>query len=353
MNLIQYVLIPFGATKDSMTVGYVFSGITVSVLAIVWLAFTTPMTAFIHLEVTAFAALGFFFITMEFRILFLLTYEIKKIVEIFSNALLNENLYLIEIGKINFGLIISIFLFTFQSILNYYVCINSAFLNEVLHQGKFSSLYYLNCFIANFYALGLMYASIYTCFEIRRRYHNIYIKRCLHDDLTKNIIMSRVDEFLDFYNNSRLDLIGYVKQIEICNIIILVLYNFTLVMCNVSMYKYNDQLIFIILLLISLTIIDLYFLIMYLIIWKKTRVTRSLIVILSQLKRKRRVMMKIVVVDSIEENCKHEHVEQDYNDEIQIQSFATKSFIVASEPNNSSNGFICEVWVCVSQNNSL
>ena len=343
MNLIQYVLIPFGATKDCVTSDYIFTGIAVSVLAIVWLTFFVPMIAFINLEVTAFAAFGFAFITMELRILYLLKYNIEKIIEIFNNALLKENLYLIEIEKINLGLIISILTFTFQSILNYYVCMNSNFFNETLHQGKYSSLYYFNCYIANFYVLGLMYVSIYICFEIRRRYYNIYIRRFLHDDLSKNIITSRVHEFLQFYNNSRLDFMGYIKVFKKYNRIILVLYNFTLVMCNISLYKYNDKIIFIILIFISLSLLDLYFLIIYLIILKKKRVTRSLAVILSQLKRKRRVLIKIVVIDKIKENYKHELVDQDYNDEIRVQSFATKSFIVTAQPRILGNGVIYEV----------
>ena len=198
------------------------------------------------------------------------------------------------------------------------------FLDETMHQGKHSRLYYFNCYIANFYVLGLMYVSIYTCFEIRRRYYNIYIRRFLHDDLSKNMITSRVHKFLGFYNNSRLDLMGYVKHIEICNIIILILHNVTRVMCSVSMYHLKDNKNFILIIIISLFILDLYYLIINLIILKKTRVSRSLIMSLNELKRKRRVLIKIVVIDSFKENYEHEHIDQDYSDEIQLHSFPLK-----------------------------
>ena len=81
------------------------------------------MIVFVHIEVTAFVAFGFTLIIMEFRILYLLKTNIEKIVEIFNNALLKENLYLIEIEKINLGFIFPIVTFFFQLSLNYCVCI--------------------------------------------------------------------------------------------------------------------------------------------------------------------------------------------------------------------------------------
>ena len=312
MNLIQYLLLPFGATKDCKTADNIFPGIVVSVLAIVWLTLAAPMIAFVHWTVTAFATLGLVFITMELRLLYQLKSNIKKIVEIFDNGLIKQRFYSIESDKVNFGLYISIVIFIFLLNLNFYISINSTLLDRTMHQGKYSKLYYFNCYIANFYALGLMNVSIYICFELRRNYFNIYIKRFLHDDLSKRKIIVHIFEFLHFYNNSRLDFLGYIEPIENSNMIILLLYNIYLVMCQISMYHYSESIIFVWFLMISLCVLDLYYLITHLIILNKTRVTKSSIQWLSKLKRERSILKKINVLNTIEEENEQEHIDNEH-----------------------------------------
>ena len=310
MNLIQCVLLPLGITKHCKTADKIFNTISVSVLAIVWLSLAASMFVFTDWKIKTFVAFGLVLIAMEFRILHQMKTNIEKIVEGFNYFLQQERVYsFIDYGKINFGIIITIVLFLVQLCLNVYFSCNSIILNEIIYQAKYFSLIYIYSMLSNFYVVGLINMSIYVCFEIRRRINNLFVRKFLYDKLSENKIISRVKEFLEFYNNSRLNLLGYIEPIEKSNMITILFLNILMIIIELSSLHYNDSLFLVLLLAISQSFIDLYYLITNYFIMKKKSVTSSLVLSMSELKRNRQNRRNMIALATMKEKSKQKNEE--------------------------------------------
>ena len=199
-----------------------------------------------------------------------------------------------------------IIIIVFQFCFHFYVSSTSVFFNDALHQAKYVSFLYVNSFFSNFYCTSLVNVSIFICFEIRRRYFNIYVRKFLYDDLSRNKIISRINEFLDFYDNTTNELSSHIRPIEKTNIISLIIFNVLIVMSLISLYNYNDSIESVLVLSTSIAILDLYYIITKMIIVQKRRVTCSIIASMCELRSSRQSRQNAIAMATTKETISRE-----------------------------------------------
>ena len=284
MKLLRKVLRIFGISEELTLFEIIVTGIAVIVVALIYLSFVASLLVFHHWSVTTMECLLLVYVGLEIKMYRLLRKKSVKLLRMNDNIeqmyYHNHLHYHHQDYESKVGLSTLYFLISsisFESIhIYFYMSTKNDLIKNILSVRGCLPLFYINVIITNLFASTIFMISMFVCFQKRSLFFNLYIEKFKNESFHL-FIKEDMESFKNFYVSNKFSFISYIEPLEKLNTACLVCYNLYLIFVVLTINTFNRKIMEMFSILMSIIILNSYYVLNYFIMIKNRRKTRFIL----------------------------------------------------------------------------
>ena len=166
--------------------------------------------------------------------------------------------------------------FMFVSI-QIYSSTQNELIRNIFSAGNILPLLFVNVIITSLFSSTIFMVSLFVCFQMRSTFSCIYIdkynKGSFHS-FSNEDLRKLIESFHNFYVSNKFAFISYIEPLEKLNTMCLLCHNLCLFFFIFTIYYFNCNILEIFLIIISIIIMNTYYICNYFMMKRKRRITK-------------------------------------------------------------------------------